>query len=185
MPTPQSFNSGLSPSACSRGVSRPFSPVGPLISGNAVGRPASGSAAACRALVPLCDSSCGLVTAIGCIRIWHALACQSTRCPLLISPLACTQWSSGRFLRDGSSPVQHKASRPGTGMPFRPTPTGYLGKSKHGTPGPWLTCNNSLPVRRHPLHGLATITRLVDHAPWTRCAVSCPSHERSLYALRN
>ena len=51
------------------------------------------------------------------------------RCPLVCSPLACTQWSSGRFLRDGSSPVQHKASRPGAGTPFRPTPTGYLGNS--------------------------------------------------------
>lgn len=163
MPTPQSFNSGLSPSACSRGVSRTFSPIGPLTFGNAVGRPASGPVAACRDFyVPLLPGA-----------------------RYFCSPLACTQWSSGRFLRDGSSPVQHKASRPGAGMPFRPTPTGYLGKSKHGTPGPWLTCNNSLPVRRHPLHGLATITRLVDHAPWTRCAVSCPSHERSLYALRN
>ena len=48
MPTPQSFNSGLSPSACSRGVSRPFRIFQRLASGNAVGRPASGPAAACR-----------------------------------------------------------------------------------------------------------------------------------------
>ena len=48
MPTPQSFNSGLSPSACSRGVSRPFRIFQRFISGNAVGRPASGPAAACR-----------------------------------------------------------------------------------------------------------------------------------------
>lgn len=56
------------------------------------------------------------------------------RCPLFCSPLACTQWSSGRFPRDGSSPVQHKASRHGAGMPFRPTPTGYLGKRRFGIP---------------------------------------------------
>ena len=89
-----------------------------------------------------------------------------------------------RFHRDGAAALNTPLPA-WRRYPFRPTPTGYSGKSKHGTPGPWLTCNNSLPVRRHPLHGLATITRLVDHAPWTRCAVSCPSHERSLYALRN
>ena len=48
VPTPQSFNSGLSPSACSRGVSRPFRIFQRFISGNAVGRPASGPVAACR-----------------------------------------------------------------------------------------------------------------------------------------
>ena len=54
------------------------------------------------------------------------------RCPLFCTPLACIQWSSDRFLRDGSSPVQHKASRPGAGTPFRPTPTGYLGNGGQG-----------------------------------------------------
>ena len=48
------------------------------------------------------------------------------RCPLFCSPLACIQWSSDRFLRDGSGLVQHKASRPGAGTLFHPTPTGYL-----------------------------------------------------------
>ena len=107
------------------------------------------------------------------------------RCPLLISPLACTQWSSGRFLRDGPLPCSTQGLPACRRYSLSPYSNGLLGKSKHGIPGPWLTCNNSLPVRRHPLHGLATITRLVDHAPRTRCAVSCPSHERSLYTLRN
>lgn len=105
VPTPQSFNSGLSLSACSRGVSRPFRIFQRFTSGNAVGRPASGPAAACRDFyVPLLPGA-----------------------RYLFRPQPAPNGALVGFFGTDPSPVQHRASRPGAGTHFRPAPAGYSG----------------------------------------------------------